>query len=79
MCYGTVLHKERRGYLQNLQFFVGRSVSLPVHEVTHFSLFVVMGGECAVGVPNLFTAIILFFKGAFTVMEHANFNPVQFS
>jgi len=37
------------------------------------------GDVGAVGVPNLYTAIIHFFKGAFTVTEHANFNPVQFS
>jgi hypothetical protein len=35
-----------------------------------------MGGEGAVGVPNLFKAIIHFFKGAFTFIEHASFNPV---
>jgi hypothetical protein len=37
------------------------------------------GGAGAVGVPDLFTAIIHFFKGAFAVIKHANFNPVQFS
>jgi len=39
---GTVLHKERRGYLKNF-FLVDRSLSLPVHGVTHFSVLVVMG------------------------------------
>jgi len=31
------------GDLQSLWFFVGRSLSLPVHGVTHFSVLVVMG------------------------------------
>lgn len=38
-----------------------------------------MGGEGSVGILNLFITLILFFKGVFTVIEHANFNLIQLS
>ena len=37
------------------------------------------GGEGSVGILNLFITLILFFKGVFTVIEHANFNLIQLS
>ena len=78
MYCGTVLHTERRGGSSKL--VVLRWQILIASRTRGDPLFSASGNgvEGAVGVANLFTAIILFFKGVFTVIEHAILTQFSF-